>query len=385
MFVENNQIKYEEANKIKKTFNDIDNNKKDHKYNWNLDKDNNDLINFNNTNDSNRINNNNHEKKNFNNYTNNIICLYDFLNVNLKSKNKKKSRGNIFNKKYSKTSKTNLIIEDNKIPNGDHNHEQSNESKNNELKVINNKKINKKNTFRLNQRSGETFPKDLSNNNKKNKNKKINFLFPLSLSLTNSTKMMTFKEKENNINNLKLVSVKEISKNNSKKDLRNGHKFTYLLDKLEKNRNIYNNSLINNGNFKNNNKILTRNSQSFIINKKPLINSPLFKQKSYIAMNDKNLLINGIYYSFRSKRSKSTSNFLRADNKNTHQHPKTTKANQKLFNLDLLDGKNSLKFIYSNGFERIKLNQTTMIKFSPSIKHNSQKIKIKKLGLKKDI
>jgi hypothetical protein len=26
-----------------------------------------------------------------------------------------------------------------------------------------------------------------------------------------------------------------------------------------------------------------------------------------------------------------------------------------------------------------------MIKFSPSIKHNSQKIKIKKLGLKKDI
>ena len=90
LFVENNQIKYEEANKIIKTFNDFDNNKKENKYKRNLDKNNNDLINLNNNNDSNMISNNNYEKKSFNNYNNNKICLYDFLNVNLKNKNKKK-------------------------------------------------------------------------------------------------------------------------------------------------------------------------------------------------------------------------------------------------------------------------------------------------------
>ena len=141
---------------------------------------------------------------------------------------------------------------------------------------------------------------------------------------------------------------------------------------------------MNNGNFKNNNKILTRNSESFIINKNSLINSKFFKQKPYMAINDKNLLINGTYYSFKSKRSKSTCNYMRPDN--IHQHNKTPKANQKLFNLDLLDGKNSLKFIYSNGFERIKLNQTTMRRFTPSIKHHkNKKIKIKKLEIKKEI
>ena len=48
--------------------------------------------------------------------------------------------------------------------------------------------------------------------NNENNNKKINSIFPLTLSLTNSTKI----KKTNNMNNLKLVSIKDISNKKNK-------------------------------------------------------------------------------------------------------------------------------------------------------------------------
>jgi len=374
LFVENNEIKYEEANRIIKAINNIENN---------ANYKNNDNIN-NNKNNNNYIDNKNN---NDNNSNNNIFSLYDFLNKN-------KIIGNIFNKNNSKSVKKNLKLENNNIPktnnlsknknnikNNDNNYEKINNNIYNNLNELNHKKLsfrNKKNIFRLNQKFRETSPKNFSNNIN---NKKINCLLPLSLSVTNSTKMINFKESENNnMNNLKLVSIKETSKDNnsSPKNIKNEHKYTCFLERFEKNKNLYNNSLLNN---KNN----TRNSESFILNKSksPLINSHFLSKKPYLPMNNKNNLINGSYYSFKTRRSKSTSNFMKPYNKNLH--PKTPKGNQRLYNLELFDEKNSLKLIYSNKLDRIKLSQTTDRKFTRSIKPSNKKIKIKKLELKKEI
>ena len=188
------------------------------------------------------------------------------------------------------------------------------------------------------------------------------------------------------MNNLKFFSIKEISKNNnnnSTKDLDNEHKVTSLLDRFEKNKNTYNNFIMNNINSKNNNKILTRNEESFRLNKNSLIYSQFFNKHPYFPINNnKNKSINDSYYSLKSKRSKSSCNFINSNNKEIH--PKTPKGNQRSYNLKLLDGKNSLKFGFSNILDGIKLNQTTMRKFTPSIKPINQKIKIKRLGLKKE-
>lgn len=125
-------------------------------------------------------------------------------------------------------------------------------------------------------------------------NNKLNSLFPLTLSLTNTTKMIQFKKRDSNMNNLKLVSIKDISNNNpisnslSKKDIKNNiKKYTNLLEKLETNKNIYTNSLINNLNInqstnyrssnnssnKKTNMLMTRNSKSFKLSQnKKIIN-----------------------------------------------------------------------------------------------------------------
>ena len=380
LFVENNEIKYEISNKIINAVNNIENNIDD--------KDNETNTNDNNKND-NIIDSKNNNDKN----SNNIFCLSDFLNFN-----KNKIIGNALKKRKLKNTKNNFKKEDFKIPNINHQSNniiniQNYDNKKNNDKINNNNNLNelkqrkrsfrnKKNTFRLNQKPGDSSPKQLSNNIN---NKKINFLLPLSLSLTNSTKMKNYKEREN-MNNLKFLSIKEISKNNnsnSTKDLDNEHKVTSLLDRFDKNKNTYNNSLMNNINIKNNNKILTRNEESFILNKNSLIHSQFFYKHPYLSINNnKNKLINGSYYSLKSKRSKSSSNFINSNNKK--MHPKTPNGNQRFYNLDLLDEKNSLKFGFSNGLDGIKLNQTTMRIFTPSTKPINQKIKIKKLGLKKE-
>ena len=381
LFVENNEIKYEEANRIIKAINNIENNTnyKNNESNINNNKNNNNCID---------------NKSNNDNNSNNIFSLYDFLNIN-----RNKIIGNIFNKNNSKFVKKHLKLEDYNIPNANHlsknkHNIKNNDNKNNNEKINNNiynnlnelnpKKPsfrNKKNIFRLNQKFRDTSPKHFSNNIN---NKKVNCLLPLSLSVTNSTKMINFKESENNnMNNLKLVSIKETSKDNnsSPKNIKNEHKYTYFLEKFEKIKNLYNNSLINNKN----NIFLTRNSESFILNKNksPLINSNFLNKQPYLSINNKNNLINGSYYTFKSRRSKSTSNFMKPHNNNVH--PKTPKGNQRLYNLELFDEKNSLKLIYSNKLDRIKLSQTTDRKFTPSIKPINRKIKIKKLELKKEI
>ena len=185
LFVENNEIKYEESNKIINAVNNIEN-KID-------DKDNETKINDNNKNDS-LIDNKNNDDKN----SNNIFCLSDFLNIN-----NNKIIGNTLKKRKLKATKNNFKKEDFKIPNINHqlnnnniqnydnkknNDKINNINNNNNLNELKQRKCsfrNKKNSFRLNQKIGDTSPKQLSNNIN---NKKINLLLPLSLSLSNSTK-----------------------------------------------------------------------------------------------------------------------------------------------------------------------------------------------------
>ena len=460
LFVENNEIKYEQAFKIITANNNIENNiiKNDdinNKINNEYNKETNDDNKTNNednknTKDDNKTNNedikntnednktNNEEIKNVNDVTNegnkiqnedkknteknvvdennkvyninnnnsnkymkpnNILSLHDFL-----SPSNNKIVGNLSKKSITKTSLKSEDMKNQNINslikvnyNNNINKEQKKEidktdniSNNIKYNILNEslKKRktsfrNKKNAFRLNKNLGYMSLKNMPNN--ENNNKKINSIFPLTLSLTNSTKI----KKTNNMNNLKLVSIKDISnKNNiSKNNFNNNHIYTNLLEKLKSNKDIYNNSLmsITNNNKKNQNLMLTRNSKSFKLtkNKNLLIKTPSFIQQSYLKINNnKN---NNFNYLPKTFRSKSTGNFNQFNiNK---AHPKTPKSNQRFFNLELFEGKNN-NFILSNKnnnniyLNGNKLSKSTKHIFSPFIEIKKCKIKIKKLGLK---
>ena len=461
LFVENNEIKYEEAFKIITAYNNIENNINDNEDinnknnkntnnnskvnddnninnndniinedNKNINEENkntndgvknnddNNNINDNNTNTNNNSTNKNEDKKNAekniieennkeyinnnnnsNNYIKpkNILSLHDFL-----SPSNNKIVGNIFKKSIAKTS---LNSEDMKNPNinaliknnySNINKEQKKEIDkadnitnsikcnilNESLKKRKTSFRNKKNAFRLNKNLGFISLKNMPNND--NNNKKVNSIIPLTLSLTNSTKI----KKANNMNNLKLVSIKDISnKNNiSKNNFNNNHIYTNLLEKLKSNKDFYNNSLmsITNNNKKNQNLMLKRNTKSFKLskNKNLLIRTPSFNQQLYLKINNnKNNYINYLPKTFRSK---STGNFNQFNNNKVH--PKTPKSNQRFFNLELFEGKNNFIFgNINNNLNGNKVSQSTKNTkyiFSPSIEPKKYKIKIKKLGLK---
>ena len=400
LFVENNQIKYDQANKIISAFNNIENinniKDEDNKDNNNTDKNNNEE---------------NKKDNNINIKSNNIVSLHDLLS----SIKKNKDIGNIINKNIlkanieDKSNQKNIPIlkighnnqnkdknkdkeididkkdnNNNMINNNMNNNNINNINKNNNNIFIENIKIrktsfrNKKNAFRLNKKLDQMSLKNLP---EKDNNKKINTLFPLTLSLTNSTKMINFKNRGKNMNNLKLISIKDISNNNSsKKDLKDSHIYTNLLGKLKNNNTSL--SLTNNINTKNNNKktILIRNTKSFKIGKHKnlLIHAPFINQQGFLPINN-----NFTKYLTKTSRSKSTGNFMEFNNKK--EHTKASKSNQKLFNLELYEGKNGFKFGYENGLKLPKFNQTTMRKFTPSLIPTKNKIKIKKLGIKKNM
>ena len=239
---------------------------------------------------------------------------------------------------------------------------------------------NIKNSFRLNKNLAHISLKNMQNNEL---NKKINSLFPLTLSLTNSTKMINFSKKANYMNNLKLVSIKDISNNNnnnSKNNINNNNLYTNLLESLKTNKDLFNNSLKNNtNNYRNKNLILTRNSKSFKLskNKNLLIQSPSFNQQRSLKLSN-----NNYNSSLKTARSKSTGNFIQFNI--IKERPKRPKSNQRLFNLDLIDRKSTFKF-GTSGLNVIKISHTNKGNFTPSNKQIKYKIKIKKLGFKQNI
>ena len=422
LFVENNEIKYEQSIKfISSINNNIDN------IIANKDKEN-DIINIKNIN--NDINNNDKNKKNNSNFSLHDLLNnhkmkgnFNFLNNNIK---KSKTYKNILlldeNKIISSNSQKNINVINNKINldkkdnnnTSNSNNNNNNNSNNNIFKDNKQSKRssykNKKNAFRFKQKYSQMSLKNLMGNTFGNN--KLNSLFPLTLSLTNTTKMIQFKKRDSNMNNLKLVSIKDISNNNpisnslSKKDIKNNiKKYTNLLEKLETNKNIYTNSLINNLNInqstnyrssnnssnKKTNMLMTRNSKSFKLsqNKKLLINSSVVlnqqNQKGFSKEYKNNFLFPGTtnYFS-NTSRSKSTGNFMNFNSKK-REHPKTPKANQRFYKLDLFDDKNVYKFGGQSAFDPLGFSQTTRNRFTFPLKKNKDKIKIKRIGFKKDI
>ena len=385
LFVENNEIKYEQAFQIITALNNYNNKIEDKK---NADK--------NNIEENNKDNNNNKESKkdNKDNKENNkyiknknILSLHDFLNPF-----NSKIIGNIFKKSISKSNlkleeikiNTNKKNETDKTDNNTNNNTKNNKNLSNENnKTKKTSYRNRKNVFRMNKNLAHMSLKNMQSNDI---NKKINSIFPLSLSLTNSTKMINFKKRGNNMSNLKLVSIKDTNDNNkSKNDLKNNHIYTNLIDKLKANKDIYNNSSTNNNSIyqnNNNNKgnmIITRNSKSFKLTKHKnlLIRTPNINQQGYFPINKNN----PINYSSKTSRSKSTGNFNQFNNKGI-KHPKTPKANQRLINLEVFDRKNSFKFNCIKNINSDKPNPSAKRKFTPSFSQKKYKIKIKKLGFK---
>ena len=420
LFVENNEIKYEQSIKfINSINNDIEiiTSKKDKES---------DAINIKNVN--NDINSMDKNKKNNSNFSLHDLLInnkmkgnLNFLNNNIK---KSKTYKNILllddNKIISSNSQKNINMINNKInlekkDNNNTNNNSKNKNNNNNIFKDNKQSKrssykSKKNAFRFKQKYSQMSLKNLMGNTFGNN--KLNSLFPLTLSLTNTSKMIQFKKKDSNMNNLKLVSIKDISNNNpisnslSKKDIKNNiKKYTNLLEKLETNKNIYTNSLINNlninqsTNYKNynnsNNKktniLMTRNSKSFKLSqsKKLLINSSVVlnqqNQIGFVNEHKNNFLFPGTtnYFSNNS-RSKSTGNFMNFNSKK-REHPKTPKANQRFYKLDLFDEKNVYKFGGQNAFDALGFSQTTRNRFTFPLKQNKDKIKIKRIGFKKDI
>ena len=369
LFVENNEIKYDQAYQVINTIN-----------------------NFKSFNDNKKIDNNkdcnknNEEKK-----QNNIFCLYDFLSTN----NNNKNIGNILNKNKLKAYKNNLKIEDYKIQinpkikidsNSKNNTDKYclNKNKNNiNLNIlIENAKTKKntfrnKNTFRFNQKLGKISIKHLSNNEN---NTKINSILPLSLSLTNSTNLINIQKKDNNMNNLKLISIKDLTNNLilSKNKLNNNIKSSSSKEKIKNNRNIYNSIMSNTTYNKKQNLTLKRNSKSFKLKKDQnlLINPQYINQKDYYTINNKNKLFKPtLNFSSKSSRSKSTGNFIKFQlNKD---NSKTPKSNQRLYNIE----KFKIKFTNPSNLDIIKYSQTTKRRFGSAI-NLTKDIRIEKLGLK---
>ena len=366
LFVENNEIKYERAFHIIGAMKNYNNNCEDKKIN-----------------EKNNIEENNkYNKDNINKLikNKNILSLHDFLNSS-----NNKIIGNMFKKNLSKS---NLKIEETKISINKKN--ETNKTDNNNINNMNgilkeNNKAkktsyrNKKNAFRLNKNLAHMSLKNLHSNDT---NKKINSLLPLSLSLTNSTKMINIKNKGNNMNNLKLLSIKDTNNNNtnSKNNLNKFHLYTNLIEQLKARKDLYNNSSTNNTNCKNNNIILKRNSKSFKLTKHKslLIKTPNLNQQGYFHLKKNN----PIYPIAKTARSKSTGNFIQFNNNNKNNHPKTPKTNQRLFNLENIDKKNSFKFDYTKKLDTNKLTPNNSNKFTPSFNQQAYKIKIKKLGFK---
>ena len=380
LFVENNEINYERAFQIIFTINNIGKNADNYEEKIDEDK--------------------NIDNKNSKKYKKqkNILSLHDFL-----SPTNNKIIGNLSNKNIMKTS---LKLEDNKIQNinsllkvnyimqtGEKTKETNKTDKTDNRSIyINNNIINEKNkkkknsfrniknSFRLNKNLAHISLKNMQNNEL---NKKINSLFPLTLSLTNSTKMINFSKKVNYMNNLKLVSIKDISNNNnnnSKNNINNNNLYTNLLESLKTNKDLFNNSLKNNtNNYRNKNLFLTRNSKSFKLskNKNLLIQSPSFNQQRSLKLSN-----NNYNSSLKTARSKSTGNFIQFNI--IKERPKRPKSNQRLFNLDLIDRKSTFKF-GTSGLNVIKISHTNKGNFTPSNKQIKYKIKIKKLGFKQNI
>ena len=380
LFVENNEINYERAFQIIFTINNIGKNLDNYEEKKDEDK--------------------NIDNKNSKKYKKqkNILSLHDFL-----SPTNNKIIGNLSNKNIMKTS---LKLEDNKIQNinsllkvnyimqtGEKTKETNKTDKTDNRSIyINNNIINEKNkkkknsfrniknSFRLNKNLAHISLKNMQNNEL---NKKINSLFPLTLSLTNSTKMINFSKKANYMNNLKLVSIKDISNNNnnnSKNNINNNNLYTNLLESLKTNKDLFNNSLKNNtNNYRNKNLILTRNSKSFKLskNKNLLIQRPSFNQQKSLKLSN-----NNYNSSLKTARSKSTGNFIQFNI--IKERPKRPKSNQRLFNLDLIDRKSTFKF-GTSGLNVIKISHTNKGNFTPSNKQIKYKIKIKKLGFKQNI
>ena len=380
LFVENNEINYERAFQIIFTINNIGKNLDNYEEKKDEDK--------------------NIDNKNSKKYKKqkNILSLHDFL-----SPTNNKIIGNLSNKNIMKTS---LKLEDNKIQNinsllkvnyimqtGEKTKETNKTDKTDNRSIyINNDIINEKNkkkknsfrniknSFRLNKNLAHISLKNMQNNEL---NKKINSLFPLTLSLSNSTKMINFSKKANYMNNLKLVSIKDISNNNnnnSKNNINNNNLYTNLLESMKTNKDLFNNSLKNNtNNYRNKNLILTRNSKSFKLskNKNLLIQSPSFNQQRSLKLSN-----NNYNSSLKTARSKSTGNFIQFNI--IKERPKRPKSNQRLFNLDLIDRKSTFKF-GTSGLNVIKISHTNKGNFTPSNKQIKYKIKIKKLGFKQNI
>jgi len=417
LFVENNEIKYEQSIKF---INSINNNIE--KIIANKDKEN-DIANIKNAN--NDINSVDKNKKNSNFSLHNLLLNHKMKgNLNILNNNLKKSKTykNILlldeNKIISNNSQKNINMINNKIDldKKENNNTNNNNNNNNDNNIFKDNKKSKrssykgkKNAFRLKQKYSQMSLKNLIGNTFANN--KLNSLLPLTLSLTNTTKMIQFKKRDSNMNNLKLVSIKDISNNNpnslSKKEIKNNiKKYTNLLEKFETNKNIYTNSLINNlnlnqnTNYRNNNNtpnnkksnmLMTRNSKSFKLskNKKLLINSSLVlnqqNQQGFVNERKNNFLFPGTtnYFS-NTSRSKSTGNFMNFNSKK-REHPKTPKANQRFYKLDLFDEKNLYKFGGQNAFDALGFSQTTRNRFTFPLKQNKDKIKIKRIGFKKDI
>jgi len=417
LFVENNEIKYEQSIKF---INSINNNIE--KIIVNKDKEN-DIANIKNAN--NDINSVDKNKKNSNFSLHNLLLNHKMKgNLNILKNNLKKSKTykNILlldeNKIISNNSQKNINMINNKIDldKKENNNTNNNNNNNNDNNIFKDNKKSKrssykgkKNAFRLKQKYSQMSLKNLIGNTFANN--KLNSLLPLTLSLTNTTKMIQFKKKDSNMNNLKLVSIKDISNNNpnslSKKEIKNNiKKYTNLLEKFETNKNIYTNSLINNlnlnqnTNYRNNNNtpnnkksnmLMTRNSKSFKLskNKKLLINSSLVlnqqNQQGFVNERKNNFLFPGTtnYFS-NTSRSKSTGNFMNFNSKK-REHPKTPKANQRFYKLELFDEKNLYKFGGQNAFDALGFSQTTRNRFTFPLKQNKDKIKIKRIGFKKDI
>ena len=372
LFVENNEIKYERAFQIitsNNNFYDIDEDKKNTNKNK-IEENNKDNI-------KDKNNKDNRDVK-----TKNYLSLHDFLNPC-----NNKIIGNIFIKD---TSKSHLKLEEAKIntnKKSETNKTDNNNKKNFNILSENTKNIktsyrNKKNAFRLTKNLPNMSLKNMQSNDI---NKKINSLFHLSLPFTNSTKMINFQKRGNNMNNLKLLSIKDINDNlKNRNSSKNNQIYTNLIEKFKTNKELYNNSSTNNNsiNLNKNNKanmIIKRNSKSFKLTKHKnlLIRTPSINQQGYFHINKNN----PINCSSKTSRSKSTGNFIQFNN-NGKIHPKTPKANQGFLNLELNDRKNIFKFGCVKNLNEDKISPNVKRKFTPSFSQKKYKIKIKKLGFK---
>ena len=388
LFIENNQIKYEKANIIIDTINRrlfINKEKEEDKNNKNDNiQSNDDII----------------------NQKNNIFSLHDFLssiNKNIKSnfnKNILKTNKNSPKQKELQITKFKSILNsyNNKIKIQNNEIEKTNNKSN---IISNNKNMlistpgnasygNKKNYFRTNKKLSQISCKNLIGNGFNSNN---NVLIPLTLSLTNSTKVINSKKKENNLYSLKFSCIKDATNDITLKNkLVNDYIYTNnsnnILEKIKINKFLKNKSIfldINNKNYINfetkKNLNLTRNTKSFKLTKKKnlLIRTSAFVQPKFFPKNNNN---NFIYYSSsKISRSKSTENFLKLNS--YKNHPKTPKSNQRLFNyIELLDGKLSVNF--RKKANMAKISQTPLRRFTPSNKPFEEKIKIKKLGFVKE-